>query len=139
MVCWIDGRPMTITDFGLWNDGGVFRRRLSDSCCGKAIAGMYWYCAVCSEPMMCTKSTMVPTYAEYNPPPASCVVEAVPIRPAPVFPVSASMIDWPWPSSSKVWLPVWVKQVYCWSGGSLVQSGVGFERERGGDQVGVLL
>ena len=42
-------------------EGGVLRRRLSDSPWGNAMAGMYWYWAVCSEPMMRTRSMMAPT------------------------------------------------------------------------------
>ena len=32
---------------------------------------------------------------------------------------------WPWPSSSRVWLPVWVRQLYCMSTGRLKQSSLG--------------
>ena len=43
------GMPMTMTDLGLWKEGGVLRRRLRLSGLwelGAAMAGMYWYCAV---------------------------------------------------------------------------------------------
>ena len=38
---WMEGRPMTNTDLGLWKEGGAFRRRLRASASGKAMAGMY--------------------------------------------------------------------------------------------------
>jgi hypothetical protein len=48
-VC-TEGSAMTSTDLGLWNDGGVLRRRFMASACGKLMAGMYWYWAVCRLP-----------------------------------------------------------------------------------------
>ena len=47
-------------------------------------------------------------------------------------------MDWPWPSSSRVWVPVWVRQLYCWSSGALEAVGVGLEGEGAGEEVGVL-
>src|ERR1700744_2918082 len=58
------GRPITRTYLGLWNEGGVLRCRFIASFCGKAMAGMYWYCAVWMLAMTRTRSTMAPTYAE---------------------------------------------------------------------------
>ena len=61
---WTAGRPMTRTDLGLWKEGGVLSRRFIASFCGKAMAGMYWYCAVWRLAMTRTRSTTAPTYAE---------------------------------------------------------------------------
>ena len=40
--------------------------------------------------------------------------------------VSSPAIVCPCPSSSSVWLPLWVRQLYCWSAGRLKQSSFGF-------------
>src|ERR1700749_4099670 len=45
VVAWMDGRPMTITDLGLWKDGAMLRRRLSSCCWGNATAGRDLYSA----------------------------------------------------------------------------------------------
>ena len=58
---WTAGRPMTMTDLGLWKLGGVLRRRLRLSFEGKPMAGMYWYWAVWRELVMRMRSTMAPT------------------------------------------------------------------------------
>ena len=50
----------------------------------------------------------------------------------------AAATVWPWPSSSRVWLPVWVRQVSWQSTGFLKQSLVGLEVEGAGEEVGVL-
>ena len=60
-AAWMAGRPMTMTDLGLWKEGGVLRRRLRLSPLGKAMAGMYWYLAVWRPLMRRTRSTMAPT------------------------------------------------------------------------------
>src|SRR5947209_20454085 len=65
-----EGRPMTMTDLGLWNDGAVLRRRLSSSGWGKAMAGMYWYCAVWRLGVRRTRWTTAPTEALSTAPPA---------------------------------------------------------------------
>ena len=50
----------------------------------------------------------------------------------------ASATVWPWPSSSRVWLPAWVRQVDWVSTGLLEAVAVGLEIEGAGEEVGVL-
>ena len=63
------GSAITITVFGFRNDGGAFSFRFSADPSGNSSPGMYWYCAVFRRLTRCTTSTIVPTYAEYNPAP----------------------------------------------------------------------
>src|SRR5262249_27489449 len=76
------GQPTTRTDLGFLNDGGLLRRRFSESCLGRASAGMYWYSAEWRLAKMRATSMTAPTYGLYAPPPASGTVLTAPARSA---------------------------------------------------------